>query len=1086
MPYCPPAGGRFHSERKDGNRLMNDEFRNDRENGFDDETASDRRYDDRNDRDGRAGQDADEDEIRDEELHDDTYDPDDPEPRREEPRREDPGPSAGNGRNGRARGGAGKGSGASRKAPKKERVRLNMNAASGGRKGGDAALKASGFHNAMPYVLLGVGAFLAICLLLNLMCNFGNKLEPNPGSHWMGHMGYGICYGLLGLFGPAALFLPVLFFYLSFFWKRFRSSRNLAPKILNTVVFLFLVAILFHTAYLAMFLKDPEARKLGGWTLMNKGAAMRGGGLLGGKIAYGFLSVLSWAGSFIAELILLTASFFYMIGMTPRYLMMRLRHRRELSARGHATLSEQEAELAKKRAKQAAEAKKAQSSKVEVTPDGYPAGAVMVFDTNGKPLADDVRDLPPLPNIERTADDTLYLPTGVRRVMKEEDEQKRREAEQKAEKERAERERARQEQLEREREARRMAQEELREPEPMPERAPARPSIAPPERRAHYRDVDPIFPQTDNRSAKRVQKEDRNFDLNSIFIDIDDGMVRKPDTAHAPLPPEAPLNAEQQAYAPAQPAPEDAPMPAGTERPDPAPMPAPAPAPVRVAPQPPQPYVFPPLDMLHLGEPMSEENRSEIERNMQQLATTLEDFRISVKNIDYSCGPTVTRYEITPAAGVHARSIMNLSSDIALAFAVESVRMAQIPGKSAIGVEVPNKTRHTVYLRNLLESEQFKKGKTKLTVALGADVVNQPVVFNLPDMPHLLVGGATKMGKSVCINCTIMSLLYQARADEVKLILIDPKKVEFTPYKSIPHLLAPIVTSANDAAGALQAAVEEMESRFELIGEVGVRTMEAYNDTTRDDPDKPFLPYIVIIIDELADLMMQARDQVEPSICRLLQKGRAAGMHLILGTQRPSVDVVTGLIKSNVPSRIACTVASQVDSRTILDMVGAEKLLGRGDMLYAPVGSMRPERVQGAFVSDKEVENICTFIRAKNGNAVYDEKFTRKMKEFSAQVAGKNNKGEEVAVSDDVKDDPKYLDAVRVAVEEGRMSTSLLQRKIEVGYGRAAKLIDRMQAEGIVSPPDGSKPRSVLITKEDYLERFVDGDFAPSDSDGEE
>ena len=1050
---------------------MNDEYRNDRDAGFDDRDPREDDFRDRN---------ASEEDVRDEEIHDDAFDPDE-EPRSDEPDREESARASAGSRS-RSRGGAGKGTGRNTRPPKKEKVRLNMNTKAGSRAA--APTRASGFHNAMPYVLLGIGVFIAICLLLNLMCNFGNKLESTPGSHWMGHMGYGICYALLGLFGPAVFVLPVLFFYLSFFWKRFRESRNLIPKILNSVLFLFLFAMLLHTFFLAFFYKDPSVRNLGGWTLMNKGAAMRGGGLLGGKIAYGFISVLSWAGSFIAEFILIFASFFYLIGMTPRYLLMRLRHHRELSARNHATLSEQEAELAKKRAKQAAEAKKAQTSNVETTPDGYPAGAVMVFDTNGKPLADDVRDLPPLPNIDRTTDDTLYLPTGVRRIMREEDEQNRREAAKKAEQEKAERERAYQERMERER----IAKQTATEPTERTERT-ARPSIAPPDTRSHYRDVDPIFPQSDNRGAKRVQKEDRNFDLNNIFIDIDDGMVRQSDADHAPLPPETPL--ADHPFVPSQPIIQNVPSrqeadQSAAEDPafvQPAPMPsavADAPAPQPVA-MPPQPYVFPSLDMLQLGEAMSEENRGEIERNMQQLATTLEDFRINVKSIDYSCGPTVTRYEITPAAGVHARSIMNLSSDIALAFAVESVRMAQIPGKSAIGVEVPNKTRHTVFLRNLLESEAFKKGKTKLTVALGADVVNQPVVFNLPDMPHLLVGGATKMGKSVCINCTIMSLLFQARADEVKLILIDPKKVEFTPYKSIPHLLAPIVTSANDAAGALQAAVEEMESRFELIGEVGVRTMEAYNDTTRDDPDKPFLPYIVIIIDELADLMMQARDQVEPSICRLLQKGRAAGMHLILGTQRPSVDVVTGLIKSNVPSRIACTVASQVDSRTILDMVGAEKLLGRGDMLYSPVGSMRPERVQGAFVSDKEVENICNFIRAKNGNAVYDEKFTRKMKEFSAQVAGKNNKGEEVAVSEDVKDDPKYLDAVRVAVEEGRMSTSLLQRKIEVGYGRAAKLIDRMQAEGIVSPPDGSKPRSVLITKEDYLERFVDGEFEPEE-----
>ncbi len=1012
------------------------------------------------------------DDVRDEEIRDDSYDPEDPEPRREAPRR-----TSSSSKSRSKSGSHSSGAKTSGKAPKKEKIRLNAEK--------PARTRASSFHKAMPYILLGVGSFLAICMLLNLICNFGNKLADNPGAHWMGRVGYGICYALFGLFGPAVFVLPVLMFGLSFFWSRYLKERRLVPKILDSVALLLLVSILIHTFYLAIAIKDPAARNMGGWKLMNEGAAMRGGGLFGGKIAYFFIKVLSWVGSFILELILIIAAFFYLLGMTPRYLFMRLRHRRELSARNRATLSEQEAELAKKRAQQAAEAKKAQRSEVEVTADGYPAGAVMVYDSNGKPIADDVRDLPPTPNIDRGPEGALYLPSGVRRAMKAEEEQEKREAAQKAEQERIAREQAARERAEREERERAAEQERRRAAELAERERTVRPIAPPAESRNHYRDVDPIFPQSDNRSAKRVQKEDRNFDLNRIFIDIDDGMVRQPDRTHAPLPPEEPPTEVR--YVPPVPQPDSAP--AQSDTPVPAkdqPETIAGAAPVSAEPAPPKPYVFPPMDLMQLGAPISAENREQIEHNMQQLAATLESFRINIKSIDYSCGPTVTRYEITPAAGVHARAIMNLASDIALAFAVADVRMAQIPGKSAIGVEVPNPkgARHVVYLRNLLEGEGFRKAKTKLNVALGADVVNSPVYFDITDMPHLLVGGATKMGKSVCINCTIMSLLYEARPDEVKLVLIDPKKVEFSLYRGIPHLLAPIITNAKDAAGALQAAVDEMESRFELIQEVGSRNLEGYNKVTETDPDKPFMPYIVIIIDELADLMMQARDEVETSLCRLLQKGRACGIHVIIGTQRPSVDVVTGLIKSNVPSRIACTVASQVDSRTILDMVGAEKLLGRGDMLYAPVGSMRPERVQGAFVDEKEVENICNFIRARNGNAVYDEKFTQKMKEFSAQVAaGKGGKAEDVAVSEDAKDDPKYLDAVRVAVEEGRMSTSLLQRKIEVGYGRAAKLIDRMQAEGIVSPPDGSKPRSVLITKEDYLERFVDGDFEPGNGE---
>ena len=784
---------------------------------------------------------------------------------------------------------------------------------------------------------------------------------------------------------------------------------------------------------------------------------------------------------------MLFASFFYMLGVTPLYLVTRWKHRRELSGRGPKTLSEQEAEKAKRRAKEAAEEKRAQTSAVKTTPEGFPDGSVTLYQSGAD---SGTKKQPPIPTTSSGdgEDQQLYLPAEVRRKMREEDERNRRQAAEEREK-----------RIAAEREARNAWQKQVAasrpaasatagsaqkrtsavsqpkpEPKPTPVPAPApAPKISVAEQtpaaasgvpapisekvRTSYENVDPIFPQSDNKGVKRVRKEDRDFDLKNIFSEesADEPLAQPP--KHEPLPPEKPVpnrSAVKKAPAPAEP--------------------------------PEKKYVYPPIDLLKLGAPMSEENRSEIERNMRLLATTLEDFRVGVRGINYACGPTVTRYEITPAAGVHARSIMNLASDIALAFAVSDVRMAQISGKSAIGVEVPNKTRHTVFLRNLLESDAFRRGKAKLPVALGADVVNDSVVFDITEMPHLLIGGATKMGKSVCINCTVTSLLYRMSPEELRLIMIDPKKVEFAPYKSIPHLLAPIITSANDAAGALQAAVAEMESRFELIQEVGAKNAETYNEITKDDPDKPFMPYLVIIIDELADLMLQARDQVEEPICRLLQKGRASGIHLILGTQRPSVDVVTGLIKSNVPSRIACTVASQVDSRTILDGVGAEKLLGRGDMLFSPVGSTRPERVQGAFVSDKEVESVCTFIRAKNGNAVYDEKFTTKMKEFSAEIARAGNKAEDVVVTEDAKDDPKYLDAVRVAVEEGRMSTSLLQRKLGLGYGRAAKLIDRMQSEGIVSPPEGSKPRSVLITGDEFLERFVNNDFNSGSNSEEE
>ena len=898
---------------------------------------------------------------------------------------------------------------------------------------------------AMPYILLALGAFLIVCLTLNLICNFGNKLAGNPSAHWMGYFGYGIAYALHGLFGFPAMLMPALMIVLFFFWKRYYTSRRLVLKVLNMTLFLFLISIFVHTCYLASL---HEIKDFAPSTLLEMGAELTGGGFFGGKLAYYALKTMNWAGAFIVEILLLIISFFYMIGVTPRYIYMRIRHRKELSGRTR-TLSEQEAEKAKRQAQKVAEEKRAQTGNVETTPEGYPAGSVTVYDRAGKPMKESEMDLPPMPNLNRTTEDRLYLPPDIRKALREEDE--RRKAE-----------------LEQQRMAREQAAPGTRParavPAPLPPQTPTPPTE---EVRASYETVDPIFPQSDNKNAKRVQKEDRNFDLKDIFQEGSRQTGAKAEQAHAPLPPERPVTNRT----------------AGRKPPEPAKTPAPAAEKKEPPKESVKTYVFPPLDLLKRGEPMSDDNRSEIEKNMKQLAETLDSFRVGVSGIDYSCGPTVTRYEIMPAPGVHARSIINLSSDIALNFAVKHVRMEQIEGKSAIGVEVPNKTRYTVYLRNLLESQKFQNGKGKLTVALGADVVNQPVVFDIADMPHLLIGGATKMGKSVCINGLIMSLLYRTKPDEVKLVLVDPKKVEFTPYRSLPHLLAPIITSANDAAGALQAAVNEMEHRYDLIQEVGAKKLESYNEITKNDPDKPFLPYLVIIIDELADLMLQARDQVEEPICRLLQKGRACGIHLILGTQRPSVDVVTGLIKSNLPSRIACTVVSQVDSRTILDASGAEKLLGQGDMLFSPVGSNRPERVQGAFVSDHEVESVCNFIRAKNGNAVYDENFTEKMKEFSAQIVGKNSKADDVVVSDDAKEDPKYVEAIRVGIEEGRMSTSLLQRRLEIGYGRAAKLIDRMQAEGIVSPPDGSKPRSILISNDEFLERFVDNEFDSGDSE---
>ncbi len=504
-------------------------------------------------------------------------------------------------------------------------------------------------------------------------------------------------------------------------------------------------------------------------------------------------------------------------------------------------------------------------------------------------------------------------------------------------------------------------------------------------------------------------------------------------------------------------------------------------------------YVFPPVDLLPRDEQSSGANvREELQENGNKLVETLRSFNVRTRIEDIQRGPTITRYELLPEPGTRVRSIINLVDDISLNLATTGVRIeAPVPGKAVVGIEVPNKNKSVVHLRTLIESKKFTENPSKLFCALGEDVAGEAVFLDIGKMPHLLIAGATGMGKSVCINSIVVSLLYKATPEEVKLIMIDPKKVEFNIYNGIPHLLVPVVTDPKKAAGSLSWAVSEMERRFGLIEAVGVREITAYNKATANDPDYEYLPYIVIIIDELADLMMTAPDNVEDSICRLMQKARAAGMHVIIGTQRPSVDVITGLIKANIPSRIACTVASQVDSRTILDRAGAENLIGRGDMLYLPVSASKPIRVQGAFVHENDVENIVTYIKDKNREeAEYSKEVIDKIEEAARNV-GNKKKGApsldgEPAEADD---DPMLRDALELAVTTGKISTSLIQRKLSLGYGRAAKLIDRMQELGFVSEPSGQKPREVLITKEQFMEMImrndnVGNDEGPGGSDG--
>ncbi|MCQ2432526.1 MAG: DUF87 domain-containing protein [Clostridia bacterium] len=516
---------------------------------------------------------------------------------------------------------------------------------------------------------------------------------------------------------------------------------------------------------------------------------------------------------------------------------------------------------------------------------------------------------------------------------------------------------------------------------------------------------------------------------------------------------------------------EQPPEPVQTETVPPAPG---VPGPVAVFhPDEPQ-YIFPPVTLLKKDTSQINEDLSEeLEEKGELLVSILRSFNVKTNIVNVSRGPTITRYELQPEAGTRVRSVTNLVDDIALGMAASGVRIeAPIPGKNAIGIEVPNQTVSTVYIRDLIECDAFRMAKSRLTTCLGMDVAGAPVYLDVAKMPHLLICGATGMGKSVCINSLIVSMLYKATPDEVKLILIDPKKVELNIYSGIPHLLVPVVSDPKKAAGALHWAVTEMERRFELIEDVGMRDIKGYNEVTKNDPDREHMSHIVIIIDELADLMMTAPDDVEDNICRIAQKARAAGMHLIIGTQRPSVDVVTGLIKANIPSRIAFRVSSQMDSRVVLDAIGAEKLIGRGDMLYAPVGASKPQRVQGAFVSEDEIEQIIMFLKKTAGHAEYADDVMESIEREAALCGQKKGaKGpDDGDMEDDGPDDPMLKSAIELAVESGKISTSLIQRRLSLGYGRAAKLIDRMEQLGYVSAPEGQKPRQVLITKEQFME----------------
>lgn len=898
-------------------------------------------------------------------------------------------------------------------------------------------------HQVMPYLLAVLAVFTVICFLL---------IDVFPGvrdEYGVGSVGRHIRNFLCGIFGFGAFFVPVILGILAFTWHRAVEKNQLLAKNLYAFFSILSLTSLMHVIYATVTDETiGKAEKFGERIaeFYRSGVLLEGGGVIGGFLGEVCRKGLGLTGSAIVTISFTFIFCVFLLGFTPSYVVTSLRYRIRIAHEKHAEAVSVRKE---ERAKAQEEAKKAKEEQLLAEKKMQELRAA---EQEAK------REQLALEAAEKKAQ-RLALEESVRKAQKEKNET-----------------------LLQPEPERKSAGEEpaatgtiLKMPEPekqSEEKNEVKTEFVPAERDGVYRSAAELGVE-----PKRGEKEDENFSLKEIFAD--DGTNKEKTVPSKPGENE-PIASEMdmKLLAEMKPITDLQEVPDGVDD-----------GIVEILPEKPteqketEEYAFPPITLLapDTNNIADSDVSEELVANAQKLTETLSSFNVRIKEITYSRGPTITRYELKPDVGIRVRSIANLVDDISLSLATTGVRIeAPIPNKPAVGIEVPNQNPATVFLRSLIDTEKFRTESSKLTACLGADVGGKPIYFNIAKMPHLLIAGATGMGKSVCINSIIVSLLYKAKPDEVKLILIDPKKVEFNIYKDIPHLYCPIVSDPAKAAGALASAVAEMERRFELIEEVGVRDIYNYNTVTKDDPDREFMPQMVIIIDELADLMMTAADAVESSICRLAQKARAAGMHIIIGTQRPSVDVITGLIKANVPSRIAFTVASQVDSRTIIDIAGAEKLIGRGDMLFAPVGAAKPMRVQGAFVSENEVEKIVEFIKANNRTAQYNDEFINRIEEEAAKcTAGKKGISEAGTDGSATADglDPKFRAAVEIAVESGKISTSLLQRKLEIGYGRAAKIIDQMEETGYVSAPDGNKPRKILISKEDFMQMVINNEI---------
>jgi len=889
-------------------------------------------------------------------------------------------------------------------------------------------------HQFIPFIMFVLALLIAACLIV---------VEVFKSD--MGIAGNLLSKVFCGLFGYGAFLIPVIIFYLGATWHKIIDSDKVKLKTVLAVIAMMLFSAFIH----AFFLRNTDAPNFNFISLWEKGVDLLGGGVLGGLLCELLFLLFKKIGTFIIVISSLAITFMFLFNLTPKNVWTYIRYKRKLmnERKREKEFLERERQLAEEDRLE----RERRAEGIRRRARENRADEVVLMKHEDPDQANASR--PPVsqnyPESEQDVKSRLWQ--------------------------------SKRDRISSGADARRfddplLSMPDKSLPEPEEEKAP-----------------DVIINNYDDRDSG--SDDDDGVRLGEIFNDTskgkkhnDGGIIAIDLPGKSDKKPASEKSSEAKVQKPVRTAKDSTvvsmkvdtealseleSLRGGTDEPE-----------LEFA-----SYSYPPVNLLNKdNNPKNNDAKEEMNENARILRETLASFNIGVKDqILCSRGPTITRYELRPEVGIRVRSIANLIDDISLSLATSGVRIeAPIPNKPYVGIEVPNRTRLTVFLRSLIESDKFMNDSSKLTACLGSDVGGNPVFFDISKMPHLLIAGATGMGKSVCINSIIVSLLYKASPDEVKLILIDPKKVEFNIYKDIPHLYAPIVSDPKKAAGALASAVAEMERRFELIEEMGVRDINGYNSMIADDPTRAFMPKMVIIIDELADLMMTAPGEVESSICRLAQKARAAGIHIIIGTQRPSVDVITGLIKANVPSRIACTVASQVDSRTIIDIAGAEKLIGKGDMLFAPVGLSKPMRVQGCFVSDGEVEAVVEYIKAHNKQAEYNKDFISIMESEAAKCGNSGKKGGGADDSDGADDnDPKFREAVKLAIDAGKISTSLLQRMIGVGYGRAAKLIDRMEALGYVSEPDGNKPRRVLITMQEYMEKVINDDIDSGEPGGD-